>query len=165
MIKFLKENVYASYVLTLVRLYLGYEWIQAGWHKLTGAEPFNAQGFLMGAVKKATGDHPVVQSWWANFLDAFAIPNVGLFNFLVPYGEFLVGLGLILGALTTAAAFFGILMNYAFMFSGSTSTNVQMSLLTIFILVAGFNAGKIGLDRWIIPYIKKAVKKDATLEA
>ncbi|CCQ95022.1 conserved membrane hypothetical protein [[Clostridium] ultunense Esp] len=153
MVRWLRENVYASYVLLVLRLYLGYEWLSAGFEKLTGG--FDASGFLMGAVKKATGDHPAVQGWWAGFLQGFAIPNAGLFNVLIPIGETLVGLGLILGCLTTAAVFFGMVMNFAFMFSGTTSTNPQMVLLSIFVIVAGFNAGKIGLDRWVIPYIRQ----------
>lgn len=153
MVRWLRENVYASYVLLVLRLYVGYEWISAGFEKLTGG--FDATGFLKGAVAKATGEHPAVQAWWADFLQGFAIPNAGLFNFLIPIGETLVGLGLILGCLTTAAAFFGMVMNFAFMFSGTTSTNPQMVLLTIFIVVAGLNAGRIGLDRWVIPFIRE----------
>lgn len=31
----------------------------------------------------------------------------------------------------------------------------MMVLLTTFILVAGFNAAKIGLDYWIVPWLNK----------
>ena len=151
-VKFLRENAYASYSLTVFRLYLGFQWLIAGWGKISGG--FDARGFLEGAVKKATGEHPAVQSWWAIFLNEHAIPNVELFNVLVPWGEFLVGLGLILGAFTTFAALMGVVMNFAYMFSGTTSTNPQMLLIGIFILVAGFNASKVGLDRWIILFIR-----------
>lgn len=88
-------------------------------------------------------------------MKGFAIPHVGFFNFLVPWGELLVGLGLILGGLTTFAALMGIVMNFSYMFSGTTSTNPQMTLLTIFILVAGYNAAHIGIDRWLIPHVRR----------
>ncbi|MBB6284928.1 hypothetical protein HNR34_003324 [Geobacillus subterraneus] len=45
-------------------------------------------------------------------------------------------------------------MNFAFMFSGTTSTNPQMELLTVLILVAGANAGRYGLDHWVLPYLR-----------
>ncbi|MDP5275593.1 DoxX family protein [Chengkuizengella axinellae] len=151
-VKFLRENIYASFVLLLLRLYLGWEWMTAGWGKIT--EDFDAANFLKGAVGKASGDHPAVQTWWANFLEGFAIPNVGMFNFLVAWGEFLVGIALLLGIFTTFAALMGIIMNFAFLLSGTTSTNPQMVILTIFILVAGANAGKIGLDYYVLPYVK-----------
>lgn len=35
-----------------------------------------------------------------------------------------------------------------------------MVLLTIFILVAGANAGKLGLDYWIVPTLKNIGKKN-----
>ncbi|WP_078544851.1 DoxX family protein [Litchfieldia alkalitelluris] len=156
---FLRENKIAAAVMVFLRLYLGYQWITSGWDKVTGG--FDASGYLQGAVQKATGEHPAVQGWWASFLEGFAIPNVGLFNVLVPWGEVLVGIALILGLFTTFAGLMGIVMNFAFMFSGTTSTNPQMVLITFFILVAGSNAGKFGLDYYVIPYIKKAFgKKD-----
>jgi len=132
--------------------------LEAGWKKIIGGD-FDASGFLQGALKKASGDHPAVQSWWSGFIDGFALPNVGLFNILVPWGEFLVGLGLILGCFTTFAALMGMVMNFSYLFSGTTSTNPQMVLFGMIILVAGINAGKIGLDRWIIPFINKQILK------
>ncbi|WP_070120437.1 DoxX family protein [Bacillus marinisedimentorum] len=155
-VKWLRENTIASYLLTIIRVYIGYQWLHAGWGKVTGG--FDASGFLKGSIGKASGDHPAVQGWWASFLEGFALPNSGLFSFMV--GELLVGIGLILGGLTTFAALMGIVMNFAFMFSGTTSTNPQMTLLTIFILVAGYNAAKIGIDRWIIPFIRQFYAKD-----
>ncbi|WP_070120438.1 DoxX family protein [Bacillus marinisedimentorum] len=157
-VKWLRENTIASYLLTIIRVYIGYQWLHAGWGKVTGG--FDASGFLKGSIGKASGDHPAVQGWWASFLEGFALPNSGLFSFMVAYGELLVGIGLILGGLTTFAALMGIVMNFAFMFSGTTSTNPQMTLLTIFILVAGYNAAKIGIDRWIIPFIRQFYAKD-----
>lgn len=159
MVKWLRESNIASAILVLFRLYVGYEFLHAGWEKLTGGG-FDASGFLQGALANATGEHPAVQSWWASFLESFAIPNVGLFNFLVPVGEFLVGIALILGIFTTFAGVMGMTMNFAFLFSGTVSTNAQMVLLTIFIVVAGANAGKFGLDRWVLPIIRKLFNKD-----
>ncbi|MCD5322477.1 MULTISPECIES: DoxX family protein [Pontibacillus] len=156
--KVLRENNIVAALLTIIRVYLGYTWFMAGFHKLTGPS-FDANGFLQGAVGKATGDHPAVQGWWAAFLDTIAIPNSGLFSFLVMWGEILVGAALILGIFTTFAALMGITMNFAFLLSGTTSTNPQMVLLTIFILVAGYNAGKYGLDRYVIPFLRKNVEK------
>ncbi|MFB5676459.1 DoxX family protein [Paenibacillus terreus] len=149
----LRENPVAMWILTVVRVVLGWSWMTHGWEKLTGGG-FDAGGFMTGAIAKATGEHPAVQGWWANFLEAFALPNVGLFNFLIPLGEFLVGVGLILGTLTTLAALMAMVMNFAFLFSGTVSTNAVMVLFEIFIVVAGANAGRIGLDRWVLPFLR-----------
>ncbi|WP_172255236.1 DoxX family protein [Saccharibacillus deserti] len=152
----LRTNKVAMWMLTVLRVYIGFKWITGGWGKLTGGG-FDASGFLQGALAQAGGDHPAVQPLWANFLEHFAIPNVGLFNVLVPIGEFAVGLGLILGTFTTFAALMGMVMNFAFLFSGTVSTNPYLILAEIFIVVAALNAGKIGLDRWVIPYLRAHV--------
>ncbi|MEB3103740.1 DoxX family protein [Paenibacillaceae bacterium T2] len=159
-IDFLRNHRFASFLLTVVRIYLGWEWMKSGWEKISGNAPFDAYGFLVAAAKKSTGDHPAVQPWWADFLNAVAIPNAGLFSFLVQWGEFLVGLGLVLGCFTTLAALMGVMMNFAFVLSGTTSTNAQMLLLGIFIVVAGFNAAKLGLDYWVIPLLRNLTRHD-----
>lgn len=148
----LRNHKVASWLLTIVRIYLGYSWIKGGIEKLTGG--FDAGGFLQGAIAKSTGDHPAVQGWWAAFLEHAALPGVKFFNVLIPLGETLVGLGLILGTFTTFAALMGMVMNAAFLFSGTVSTNAQMLLLEMFIVVAAANAGRIGLDRWVLPYLR-----------
>lgn len=157
--KWLRENNYAAAILTLIRLYLGWQWMTAGWGKIV--DGFSSKGFLMGAVGKATGEHPAVQGWWASFLESFAVPNSALFDFLVPWGEFLVGLGLLLGCFTTFAALMGLVMNFAFLFSGTVSTNPQMAILGVLVVAAGWNAGKFGLDYYVIPYLRKLGKKEA----
>lgn len=158
-VKWLRENTIASALLTVIRLYLGYSWITAGWHKV--ADGFDASGFIQGAIAKASGDHPAVQTWWASFLESVALPNAKIFSFLVAWGEVLVGIALILGLFTTFAALMGATMNFAFLFSGTVSTNAQLVLLTVFILVAGANAGKIGLDRYALPYMRTLFKKES----
>lgn len=153
-IQLLRENRYASLFLTLFRVYLGWQWLNAGWGKISSGK-FDASGFLNGAVKQVSGEHPAVQPWWGNLLNDVALPHVELFNVLVPWGEFLVGLALIIGVFTSFAMLMGLTMNFAYMLSGTTSTNPQMVIIGMFILVAGINAGKIGLDRWLMPILRK----------
>ncbi|MFC4388753.1 DoxX family protein [Gracilibacillus marinus] len=153
LVEFFRNNKVVAGVLAIIRVYLGYQWLTAGWGKITGG--FDASGYLHGAVANATGDHPAVQGWWATFLENVAIPGADIFSILVMWGEFLVGIALILGLFTNFAALMGITMNFAFVFSGTVSTNGQMILLTAFLLVAGYNAGRFGLDRYVLPYIKQ----------
>ncbi|WP_141334472.1 DoxX family protein [Paenibacillus sp. tmac-D7] len=157
----LRENKYAAVVLLFIRLYLGYEWLTHGWQKLTGG--FNAGGFLNNAVAKPVIDkatNELVYPTFTAFINTFAVPNVKMINFLIPLGEFLVGLGLILGALTTAAAFFGLLMNFMFMFAGTVSTNPWFVLIGGILFMAGANAGKLGLDYYLLPLLRKLVTRN-----
>jgi thiosulfate dehydrogenase (quinone) large subunit len=148
------------WVWLVVRLYLGYEWISAGWAKLTGAgaaawvgDKAGAAivGFAKGALAKTGGDHPDVTGWYGTFLNDVVIPNAGLFGRLIAVGETLVGAALILGALTGIAAFFGILMNANYLLAGTVSTNPVLIILGMLVVLAWRNAGWIGLDRVLLP--------------
>jgi thiosulfate dehydrogenase (quinone) large subunit len=159
LVKFLRENTISAALFAAIRIFLGYQWMTAGFHKITGG--FDASGFLKGAIANPVkGPDGVVYGGWVSFLDNFAIPNADLFNVLVPWGEFLVGLGLILGCLTTAAAFFGVVMNFAFMLSGTISHNPTDIIMGVLIMVAGYNAGKFGLDRYVVPFSHKRFGKE-----
>lgn len=161
MMKWLRENVVASVILTVLRVYVGWLWMVAGWGKIAGANAFDASGFIKGAIAnpimdKGTG--ALVYPTFTKFLESFALPNVKIINFLIPWGEFLVGVGLLLGALTTVAMFFGLMMNFMFLFAGTVSSNPWYVLLGVIILAAGANAGKIGLDFYILPYLRNMMK-------
>jgi len=153
MMSFLRNNKIAAGILLFLRVYIGYQWVVSGYGKIMSGQ-FDASGYLQGAVAAAGGENPTVQAWWGAFLETVALPNASLFSTLVMWGELLVGIALILGIFTSFSALMGITMNFAFLFSGTVSTNAQMVLITVFIIVAGANAGKYGLDRWVIPFLK-----------
>lgn len=140
-------------VWTVLRIWLGVKWLTAGWGKVTGE--FDASGFLQGAIAKASGDHPAVQGWYAAFLENFALPNSGLFSFLVSWGEVLVGLGLIVGLLTIPALVAGAFMNLNFLLAGTVSTNPILLTVAFILLLVGSASYYWGADRFAIPYIKE----------
>lgn len=160
MLKWIRENVYAAGIFLILRVYLGWQWMTAGWHKLTGG--FDATGFMKGAVTKPIVDkatNELVYPTFTAFLEHFALPHAAWFNVIIPIGEFLVGLGLILGALTTAAAFFGMMMNFMFLFAGTVSTNPWLILLGGLVFIAETNAGRFGVDYYLMPLLRKAIHK------
>lgn len=163
-VRFLRENVYAAIALLILRLYLGWKWFSAGYEKITGEHPFDASGFLHNAIAKPVVDKTTKELIYPNFMafiENFALPNVQIINLLIPWGELLVGLGLILGTLTTTAAFFGLVMNFMFMFAGTVSSNPWMVLLGFIILVAGPNAGRFGGDYFLMRFFRKERREGA----
>lgn len=149
-----RQSKYAALVWLAFRLYLGITWLSLGIGKLTGG--FDAQGFLSNAVANPVmREGSMVYPNYVAFLEYFALPYAGMFNVVIPLGEILVGLGLIVGVLTSFAGFFAIVMNMSFLMAGTVSTNPWMIALTFFLLVAGANAGHFGGDRWVLPYIKQ----------
>nr|WP_318246499.1 DoxX family protein [Alkalihalobacillus algicola] len=152
-----RNNAVAASLLAIIRVYVGYTFLTAGWGKISGDEKFDASGFLAGGIEKSTGEHPAVQGWYASFLENVALPNVSFINVLVPWGEFLVGIALILGILTTFSAFMGLIMNVNFLLAGAISTNPNLMIMEFLLLVGGWNAGRIGLDYFLIKLREKRV--------
>ncbi len=157
--KVLFGDVRFGWVWLVLRFYVGYEWFMAGWGKVQNPAWVGSQagtaisGFLNGALAKTTGAHPDVAGWYAWFLSSVAIPHAAFFSYLVAYGEVLVGVGLVLGAFTGIAAFFGAFMNLNYLFAGTISTNPFLFFIQLFLILAWRNAGAIGLDRWLLPWL------------
>ncbi len=159
--KFLFADTRLAPLWTLVRLYVGYEWLMAGWGKLTnpagvwvGEKAGTAvTGFLNGALTKTDGAHPDVQGYSAWFLQNIALPNASFFSYLVTFGEIAVGIALILGLFTGIAAFFGGFMNASYLLAGTVSTNPMLFILAVLLVLAWRTAGYWGLDRWVLPRV------------
>jgi thiosulfate dehydrogenase (quinone) large subunit len=141
----------------ILRVYAGYEWVSAGWEKLhnpawTGSQAGTAMGgFINGALQKASGAHPAVQSWYASFLKGAVLPHIATWSYVISWGEFLVGIALILGIFTGIAAFFGGFMNMNYLLAGTVSTNPILLFVAFLLVLAWKTAGWWGLDRWILP--------------
>ena len=146
-----------GWVWLVVRLFLGYQWLEAGWGKLNNPAWVGDKagvavgGFLERALTKTTGDHPDVTGWYAWFIQNVALPNKVLFSYLVTFGEILVGLALILGLFTGLAAFFAGFMNAAFLLAGTVSSNPWMFIVATWLVLAWRTAGYIGLDYYVLP--------------
>ncbi len=86
------------------------------------------------------------------------------FSKLVVAGEVMVGVCLIIGAVTGIAAFFGGLMNWNFMMAGSASTNPLLFALAVFLILAWKTAGYYGVDRMLLPLLGTPWKPGLTLK-
>lgn len=157
--KFFFEDTRSSLLWFLVRIYVGWQWVLAGFEKVqnpvwAGDKAGAAlHGFVLNALTKTSGPHPDVQSWYAAFLQVFVLPNSAFFSYLVSFGELLVGIALILGLFTSIAAFFGSFMNMNYLLAGTVSTNPVLLLLEILLILAWKVAGWWGLDRFALPLL------------
>jgi thiosulfate dehydrogenase [quinone] large subunit len=157
--KLVFANVRLAPLWLLARFYVGYLWFIAGWEKIespvwVGPHAGAAvKGFAMGALKKASGEHPDVTNWYATFLQGFVLHHVTLISNIVAYGEVAVGILLILGLFTGIASFFGAFMNMNYLFAGTVSINPVMFVLELLIILAWRTAGWIGLDKYILPLL------------
>ncbi len=142
----------------VVRMEVGAEWLLAGWEKIKeptvwGTSGKAMSGFVAGALAKASGPNPAVQGWYVWFLQHLVQPNTGLWSFLITYGEFAVGLGVLLGILTGIAAGFGVLINLNYLLAGTVSINPVLGMFGLFLVFSWRVCGWIGGDRFFLPAI------------
>jgi len=146
----------------VLRVVVGWQWLSSGWEKVTGSGWVGSGAgtavteFLKAALKKTGGEMPDVQPWFARFIESVALPNAGLFSYLVTVGELAVGAALILGLLTGLAAFFGLLMNLVYLWAGTLSTNPTLVAAAVLLILAWRVAGWWGLDRAMLPRLWSA---------
>ena len=158
--KMFSETGAWAWVWTAVRVYVGYDWLTAGWHKVTSPAWMAGGSALKGfwekavAVPAAPAKAAITYDWFRAFLQALLDGGHYVwFAKLIACGELLVGIGLILGAFVGIAAFFGAFMNFNFMLAGSASTNPVLFLGAVLLMLAWKTAGYWGLDRWLLPVL------------
>ena len=166
MIERLIPNAWVRAFLWLVaRGWVGYQFLDAGWQKLFGSEQAafvgahagaGVKGYLTGAIST-----PMTHGAHASVLPPFVwvaqnvfIPIATPLGYAVAIGEVAVGLTLIVGLFTRATAFFGALMNLLYLLAGTTGLNPYMFTIELAILLVGTTAGLIGLDYFVLPYVK-----------
>jgi thiosulfate dehydrogenase [quinone] large subunit len=157
--QFVLSNPKFAWFWLIVRVYVGWQWLEAGWGKIgsdawvgSGAGSALA-GFVNGALAKMNGAHPDVADWYGWFLQNVILPHTSLWSYCVAYGEVLVGIALIIGVLTGIAAFFGFFMNLNYLLAGTVSSNPILLVLALGIILAWRVAGFLGLDYWVLPLL------------
>jgi thiosulfate dehydrogenase [quinone] large subunit len=137
------HSLSAWFVLAL-RLMMGIAFTYAGVAKII--EPFDARGYLLYATPE--NGSPLADLFVAmGSSDLF----VAFVNLAVPWGELLIGLGLVVGFMTRMAAFWGAFMMLMFYFGNWDVAhgliNGDFAYMLVFLAVAAFGAGRIlGLD-------------------
>jgi thiosulfate dehydrogenase [quinone] large subunit len=155
--RYLFGNTRAGLFWLPIRIFVGFEWLEAGWHKLTGTGWVDGGSSLLGFWQSAVaipeqGRPPISYDWYRTFIQWLIDNNAqGWMAWVITLGEIAVGLGLLFGALTGFAAFFGALMNMSFLLAGSASSNPILFTLAVGIMLAWKVAGYYGLDRWLLP--------------
>jgi len=154
------NNTRWAWLWLIARVYIGYTWLNSGLGKLSNpawSQTGDAlKGFWMNAVvvPEAPARPAIAFDWYRSFIQ-FLLDNQAYtwFSKVVLFGEILVGIALILGAVVGVSAFFGAFLNWNFMMAGTASINPLMFVITIGIILAWKTAGWWGLDRWLLPLL------------
>jgi len=147
-----------AWLWAIVRVWLGYKWIDASLHKI-GNEAWTTTGLALKgfweraiAVPEPPGRAAITYDWYRSFLQYLLDARVYTwFAKVIAYGELLIGIALIIGAFVGIAAFFGAFMNISFMLAGTASTNPVLFTVAILLILAWKVAGYYGVDRYVLP--------------
>jgi thiosulfate dehydrogenase (quinone) large subunit len=157
--RFLFNNSRAGLFWLPIRLFVGFAWLEAGWHKFTDPEWTQGGAALRAYWERAAaipeqGRPPITYEWYRDFINTLlAGGHESWFAWVITLGELAIGIGLIFGILTGIAAFFGAFMNMSFLLAGSASTNPVMFTLAIGLILAWKVAGYYGVDRYLLPLL------------
>ncbi len=158
--RFLFNDIRTAPLWFLVRLYVGWAWLDAGLHKVQDPKWMDTgtaiQGFWTNAVTAPpdVARAPITYDWYRGFLQFLLDSDAHVwFGKLIAVGEVVIGIALILGILTGFAVLAGAFMNMNFMLAGSASSNPVLFVLAVLILMAWKVAGIIGVDRFLLPVL------------
>jgi len=154
--RFIFDDTRFSAVWLVVRVLVGWPWLQAGWTKLGESgwmgDGSALKGFWETVLGISNGKPLPSYNWYESFIQT--LYNAGAwtwFSKLVVFGELTVGILLILGAFTGIAAFLGSFMNWNYVMAGVASTNMFLFAFAVLLILAWKTAGYYGLDRFLLP--------------
>jgi thiosulfate dehydrogenase [quinone] large subunit len=155
--RLLMGNIYFALIWLPMRFFLGRDWLTHGAEKVVDPAWMNGGEALRGfwgqaVVVPEQGRPPIAYPWFRDFLQYML--DHGWYTWfakLVAWGEVLVGLALLVGALVGISAFLGTFMNFNYILAGSASTNPVLFALAVFLVLAWKVGGHWGLDRWLLP--------------
>jgi len=156
------SNTWLAPLWLAARLYLGYQWLIAGSHKVWGDNRWIAVSGPDGlALKKYwqnaiaipdQGRAPISYDWYRHFL-SFMLNHEWYtwFSWVIAIGEVAAGILLIIGAFVGLAALAGAFMNFNYLLAGTAATNPVLLAIALLIVFGWKVAGWIGVDRWLLP--------------
>jgi uncharacterized membrane protein YphA (DoxX/SURF4 family) len=111
--------------IAIVRILTGVIFLAEGWGKIAG-------DFIRGGFAESVREAAAEGAWpfWSSFLRAVVLPNAGAFSWFFAAAELALGIALVLGLLTRAAAVGGI-------------------LLMLILLLGQTNVGRADWTRWV----------------
>jgi len=158
--RFVRRGRDAAPLFLGMRLFLGWEWLESGLRKyhdprwIETGEALRSYWERASAIPKPPAKPPITYPLYRSVIE-FMLDHgwEAWFKYVIIFGEILIAIGLLLGALTAIAAFCGMLLNFSFLYAGSVSSNPTFIMLGLLIIIGWRVSGWWGLDRLLLPWL------------
>lgn len=143
----------------VIRVWLGWQWFEAGLAKLQNPAWTQTgealKGFWMGAVRiPEQGRPPIAYDSYRSFIQSMLDSGSYVwFAKFVAVGELLIGIAMIFGFLMFLTAFMAGFMNWNFIMAGAASVNGVWLVIAILLIAAWKISGYLGADYFLLPRI------------
>ncbi|MBI2759610.1 MAG: DoxX family membrane protein [Chloroflexi bacterium] len=149
----------ASVIWLVLRLWLGWQWLESGLGKFSNPAWMQSGDALKGFWSRAVlvpeqGRPPISFDWYRAFIQSMLDAQAYTwFAKLIVFGELFIGISLIIGLFVGVTAFFGGFMNWNFIMAGSASVNGMFLIVSVVLFMAWKVAGFLGVDYFLLPRI------------
>jgi thiosulfate dehydrogenase (quinone) large subunit len=169
-INFLFNDRRASILWLVVRVWLGWQWFEAGLGKVQNPAWMQTgealKGFWTRAVQiPAEGRPPIAYDWYRSSIQSMLDSGSYVwFAKFVAVGELLVGIAMIFGFMMFFTAFMAGFMNWNFIMAGSASVNGAWLVLAILLIAAWKISGYLGADYFLLSRLASLWRPNTTKE-
>ncbi len=142
-----------------VRLYAGWLWLDAGRAKVGSRDWMDGGAALQMhwtrlIVESTASGGSSLDRWYRQALEFMLAHHwYGWLGPAVAIAETLVGIAVILGALTAVAALLGGVLSFSLLPASGAATGPTMLAVMVALVLGWKTAGWVGLDRWILPLV------------
>ncbi|MFC3745117.1 DoxX family membrane protein [Paenibacillus sp. GCM10012306] len=132
----------AGWVFSATRVLVGWMWFKSGYDKLSGG--FGVEGLV--PVIAANRDTP---EWYKAFFSHVVSPLAPAFDVIIPIGEILIGIGLILGLLIVPALVMSVFVNANYILADMIFTYPTDILVATILLTGKRFTMYVSVERWL----------------
>ncbi|NUU61919.1 DoxX family protein [Paenibacillus agri] len=132
----------AGWILSVIRVLFGWMWLKSGYDKLSGG--FGVESLI--PVIAANHDSP---EWYKAFFSHVVSPFSEVFDVVIPWGEILIGIGLIAGLFIVPALVMSVFVNANYILADMIFTYPTDILMATLLLTGKRFTAYVSVERWL----------------
>ncbi|MEK8128257.1 DoxX family membrane protein [Paenibacillus filicis] len=135
---------WAGYAFSAARILSGWMWLKSGYDKWSG-------GFGVESLIPVIATNRDTPAWYKTFFAQVVSPLAPVFDAVIPWGEMLIGLGLIVGLFILPALMMSVFVNANYILADMIFTYPTDILVATLLLAAMRLTSYVSLERRLFP--------------